>query len=120
MNGMQFHHPLYLNYLDAKIVKIKVEPISKENQYFRRLEMTNNLSNNIHPTMITDDEYFNHKKSLWKRILHKWIFWWSIGLALNVITWLGKSLLPAWLSLTLSVIALVFFGISIWSNYWKK
>lgn len=115
-----FHHPLYLNYLDAKIVKIKVEPVSKENQYFRRLEMANNLSSNSHPTMITDDEYFNHKKYLWKRILHKWIFWWSIGLALNVITWLGKRLLPAWLSLTLSVIALVFFGISIWSNYWKK
>ena len=55
-----------------------------------------------------------------KRILHKWIFWWSIGLALNVLTWLGKRLLPACLSLTLSVIALVFFGISIWSNYWKK
>ncbi len=123
-----FHHPLYLHKTYAKIVKIKVQPVSEEQQEFRRLDMHSHLAKNTHPTMITFDEYYHRPFSNikgWllgniKGWLHKWVFWWSIGLAINVIAWLGKRLLPAWLSLTLFLIAIVFYGISVWSNYWKK
>ena len=115
-----FHHPLYLHKTYAKIVKIKVQPVSEEQQEFRRLDMHSHLAKNTYPTMITFDEYYHRPFGNIKGWLHKWVFWWSIGLAINVIAWLGKRLLPAWLSLTLFVIALVFYGISVWSRYWKK
>ena len=115
-----FHHPLYLHKTYAKIVKIKVQPVSEEQQEFRRLDMHSHLAKNTHPTMITFDEYYHRPFGNIKGWLHKWVFWWSIGFAINVIAWLGKRLLPAWLSLTSSVIAIVFYGISVWSRYWKK
>ena len=115
-----FHHPLYLHKTYAKIVKIKVQPVSEEQQEFRRLDMHSHLAKNTHPTMITFDEYYHRPFGNIKGWLHKWVFWWSMGLAIDVITCLGKRLLPAWLSLTLFVIALVFYGISVWLSYWKK
>lgn len=115
-----FHHPLYRHKTYAKIVKIKVQPVSEEQQKFRRLDMHSHLAKNTHPTMITFDEYYHRPFGNIKRWLHKWIFWWLIGLFLNMFAFCGKEFLPNWLRLTLYILALVFYGISVWSNYWKK